>query len=264
MIYNGTTDITSTSSAIGSLYNELAANGFSQYTFNDNVPAYKDVYLKGTIGEDGYIRKVTKRIGGVLLNGGNGQSYGIQSINEHGIANFTYYANDRATGSIATIICDKLVRQTTVIADTTDEGFISSNGTVIYLRIKETSASTTLELKTYLASNPVYFAYELATPVEYTLDNPIFVGTEYYSGGIQKVLPENTSEPTTAPFRGKFGYRHYSYAEKQDKLTFDTIQTANSANPVTSGGVYAELADVVRQEEMERLTTTEITNLLDL
>lgn len=106
--------------------------------------------------------------------------------------------------------------------------------------------------------------YELATPVEYTLDNPIFVGAEYYYGGIQKILQENTSEPTTAPFRGKFRYRDYSYAEKQDKLTFDTIPTANSTNPVTSGEIYAELADVVRQAQMARLTTTEITNLLNI
>lgn len=44
----------------------------------------------------------------------------------------------------------------------------------------------------------------------------------------------------------------------------DTTPTSGSANVVSSGGVYAELADVVRQEEMERLTTTEIINLLDL
>lgn len=232
--------------------------------FPDGMRSAGDVYDEAIVDPDGYIRNVTKRIGGVLLNGGNGQSYGIQSINEHGIANFTYYAEDRATGSIAAIICDKLVRQITTIADTTDEGFLPSNGTVIYLRIKETSASTISELKTYLASNPVYFAYELATPVEYTLDNPIFVGTEYYSGGIQKILPENTSEPTTAPFRGKLGYRDYSYVEKQDKLTFDTAPTANSANPVTSGGLYTELADVIRQRDMVRLTTTEITNLLNM
>lgn len=232
--------------------------------FPDGMRSAGSVCDSAVVDSDGYIRKVTKRIGSVLLNGGNDQSYRIQSINEHGIANFTYYVEGRATGAITTIICDKLERQTAVIANATEEGFLTSNGTLIYLRIKETSASTTTELKTYLASNPVYFAYELATPVEYTLDEPIFVGAEYYTGGVQRVIPENTSEPTTAPFRGKFGYRDYSYAEKQDKLTFDTTPTENSANPVTSGGLYAELADVVRQGDMERLTTAEITNLLNL
>lgn len=44
----------------------------------------------------------------------------------------------------------------------------------------------------------------------------------------------------------------------------DTTPTSGSTNVVSSGGVYAELVDVVRQEDMERLTTTEIINLLDL
>lgn len=44
----------------------------------------------------------------------------------------------------------------------------------------------------------------------------------------------------------------------------DASPTSGSTNAVSSGGVYAELADVVRQEEMERLTTAEITNLLNL
>lgn len=55
-----------------------------------------------------------------------------------------------------------------------------------------------------------------------------------------------------------------TYALASAIPTVDATPTASSTNAVSSGGVYAELVDVVRQEDMERLTTTEITNLLNL
>jgi hypothetical protein len=33
-------------------------------------------------------------------------------------------------------------------------------------------------------------------------------------------------------------------SEKQDELTFDNEPTANSSNPVKSGGIYTELNDI--------------------
>ena len=55
-----------------------------------------------------------------------------------------------------------------------------------------------------------------------------------------------------------------TYALSSAIPTVDATPTASSTNAVSSGGVYAELADVVRQGDMVRLTTTEITNLLNM
>lgn len=55
---------------------------------------------------------------------------------------------------------------------------------------------------------------------------------------IQNVLPKKVSELTNDA-----GYltSHQDISGKQDKLTFDTTPTANSSNPVTSGGVKTAL-----------------------
>ena len=39
----------------------------------------------------------------------------------------------------------------------------------------------------------------------------------------------------------------YWLSFKQDKLTFDTTPTANSTNPVTSGGIYTQIAAINSQ-----------------
>ena len=49
--YNTTTNITATTTAIASLYNECPLST-GQYTFNTNVPAYADIFLKGSYDEN--------------------------------------------------------------------------------------------------------------------------------------------------------------------------------------------------------------------
>ena len=47
----------------------------------------------------------------------------------------------------------------------------------------------------------VYLEYQLATPVEYVLDTPIYMGYPVDADGTETMLPDQTglSEPTSAP-----------------------------------------------------------------
>ena len=203
--------------------------------FPDGMRSAGDAYDEAIVDSDGYVRKVVKRIGNV-----NGPSFTLHKTSSANYKTYRYKLTDEKPASI-----------------TNNFNYVNSFGIRYHGSLDSSSVdyetiqyNNTTDRVFYVSFNPnrdindFILYYELSTPVEYTLDNPIFVGTEYYSGGIQKVLPENTSEPTTAPFRGKFGYRDYSYVEKQDKLTFDTTPTENSANPVTSGGLNTEFGKV--------------------
>lgn len=64
-------------------------------------------------------------------------------------------------------------------------------------RIKDTSYSDAATFKT--AMDGVMLYYELATPEEYILDNPIPDSFQSYKGGTLMQLPQNTATPTTAP-----------------------------------------------------------------
>ena len=66
-----------------------------------------------------------------------------------------------------------------------------------------------------------------------------------------------------------FVYSTYYYLisidrPKQEVLTFDSVPTSASNNPVTSGGVYDALQDYVSTSEMEALTSSEVITLLNL
>ena len=202
--------------------------------FPDGMRSAGDVYDEAIVDSDGYVRKVVKRVGDVDL--------GTLTWHVHPTDAYFYavLADRKQYGQGLCIEYNKIYTVSVNPKNIDDKSYVFNTYAVNNgINIKDTAYTDATSFKAAMSGVILY--YELATPVEYTVDNPIFVGTEYYSGGIQKVLPENTSEPTTAPFRGKFGYKNYSYAEKQDKLTFDTTPTANSTNPVTSGGVYNAL-----------------------
>lgn len=66
-----------------------------------------------------------------------------------------------------------------------------------------------------------------------------------------------------------FVYSTYYYLisidrPKQEVLTFDSVPTSASNNPVTSGGVYNALQNYVSTSEMEALTSSEVITLLNL
>lgn len=93
---------------------------------------------------------------------GNETEWQLQSINDHEIANFRMPLNN-VKGRNA--LCDKLIQQSTVIAETTGEGFHVSEGNGIYIRIRKTTASTIDQFKTWLKNNPINIVCDLINPV---------------------------------------------------------------------------------------------------
>lgn len=63
--------------------------------------------------------------------------------------------------------------------------------------IRDSAYTDAATFKTAMSGVKLY--YELAEPVTYVLDTPIPATFQAYKGGTLKQLPENTSEPTTAP-----------------------------------------------------------------
>lgn len=119
--------------------------------------------------------ETTRRIKKLVLTGE--ENYNLQSINSHEIANFYY----RLETNIQMVICSHLKRQTTNIAQTTDEGYLiasSVQNATFYMRISSSTASTVSELKSYLAAQyaagtPITIWYVLATPTTGIVNEPL-------------------------------------------------------------------------------------------
>ena len=97
----------------------------------------------------------------------------LQSINEHGIANFYIPINNLYGDKVG--FCNKLILQLTLIADTTTEGFSLSMGAGgTYIRIKSEKASNVEEFKQYLATldEPIVIYYP-CEPIETPLSESI-------------------------------------------------------------------------------------------
>lgn len=155
---------------ITTLTGKLLGVGESVVVFPQGMNHIGDVYDEIESMFDGGVVKATKRFGVVTLTGGNSEIYNLQSINEYNIANFAFDIYSRRADGIKTIICDRLLEQTSLIAQSKDRGYFISMGTTVYIRIESSIASTTKQLKSYLSSNPITFVYELANPQEYILD----------------------------------------------------------------------------------------------
>lgn len=108
--------------------------------------------------------KVIKRIESIMLNGSNEISWENLSVNSYGINNFlcrNYLSTD-----VSTIMCNRLSRQYTLMAETNTEG-IYSNENGIFIRLK--NISTISGLKTWLNNNNLNAIYAINHPHEVTL-----------------------------------------------------------------------------------------------
>lgn len=90
--------------------------------------------------------------------------YAIQSVNEHGIVNFMTSLADSINGENK-ILCTHLTEDTTLIAQTTNEGIFLVN-TTLYIRIKQERFDTVQKLKEWLKTNNVVVYYTLETPIK--------------------------------------------------------------------------------------------------
>lgn len=124
------------------------------------------VYWDGD--EYGYDGAVKRRYARLVFDGSNDETWTLQSINQHGIANFYYTIVPYKTVGTPNGICNMFTQQTTSIASTTTEGWLLAAGTYLYIRVSADKASTGSQFKTWLSNNNLQFDYELATPTAET------------------------------------------------------------------------------------------------
>lgn len=133
--------------------------------------------------------EINKKIGKRIFNGT--ENWTLQSINSHDIANFKITLDDYVGGSNILAMCDTFSPQTTLIADTTNEGFHLNASKILFIRIKKSRCSTVEEFKTWLSTHNVTVIYELATPETINLSptNPL-----YLYDGINHLTNDNNAD----------------------------------------------------------------------
>ena len=126
--------------------------------------------------EDNGQVKINRKMGSYTFNG-NEDSWHLQSINEHGIANFQMSIKN-VRGRIA--LCNRLVQQSTLIAETTTEGFHISEDNAIYIRLKETTANNVEQFKTWLSNNYISIISDLIKSSTEDVDNCVDIDLDTY------------------------------------------------------------------------------------
>lgn len=187
--------------------------------FPDGMRSAGTVYDEAIVDPDGYVRKVVKRIGDVDLGTLTWSYVETYSVFFSGLItlrtgqrNAVCSAYDNPYNSALATMEDKTL---------TTRAALGGNNIIV----KDTTYTDAAAFKSAMSGVMLY--YELATPVSYTLDEPIFVGAGFNGGGIQIVIQENTSAPHTTPFSGSFEYGRMP--------AMDVISLVNeSSNMITS------------------------------
>ena len=120
-----------------------------------------DVYEKGTI---------TRMIDYKEYDGSDDESWGLQSTNSHGIANFAIAIN--GPRKVDNSMCNRFIYDRNVIAVATREGY-HLNETRLFLRFKKEFISTASQLKAWLKENPVRLIFQKNTPTIEKTNLPI-------------------------------------------------------------------------------------------
>jgi len=107
------------------------------------------------------------------------------------------------------------------------------------LAVYDTSYTDAATFKT--AMSGVKLIYELATPLVYTLDEPIPATYVNYAGGTIMQLPQNGSEPTTAPMRMSYSTAVDIVSEynKMPENYISKVSMQNILNAFVSAGIIA-------------------------
>jgi hypothetical protein len=110
--------------------------------------------------------KVERRYNCLEFDGSSDENWNLQSINSSGIANFSIGIPAYDTNSASSInnISNRFDPQSSLIGNTTTEGYMFSGGLILYIRIDSAKANTVAAFRAWLASNPTAFVYMLATP----------------------------------------------------------------------------------------------------
>ena len=183
---------------LATITGKLNGEGESVTIFPDGMRSAGTAYDSLIVDEDGWCRRAIKRVGGVDM----GTLTWVYDTN-----NVFRVDNFRQAAWSANLLCVPYSANSAGAsgANLPDKGISITNSTAYkILRIKDTSYSDASAFKS--AMQGVLLYYELATPLEYVLDTPIQMTFQAKHGGVIRQLPENGSEPTTAPMRMSVTY----------------------------------------------------------
>lgn len=201
--------------------------------------------------------KAVKRVKYMHLTGANTESWSLQSVNEHGIANFLIsnipgLIRKENQGFISTYA----TRQYSLIANTTSEGYFPQTNMTCCFRIQASKAANVQDLRTFLANNPIDICYELDTPEETTYDE-LNLTEQVAEGGTEEAII--TDGKTSTPLRADIVYPIDAYNTiKANKTNIGTLSSLNTANKTDLVSAINELAGKVGA--LEAKATESVTN----
>ena len=187
-----------------------------------------------------YIKQLT-------LNGT--EEWRLQSINEHGIANFSIPLSGENKPSGKNLLSTHFIKQDTTIAETSEEGILINYGAPMYFRVKQERASTVEGFKSWLSENPVTIVYDLETPIE----------TDLTPEEIADYKQIHTNYPSTVIQNNQGAGMEISYVADTKLYTDNKIKDAVSKQMQN----IADLLYLMPEEIQAKMIETDTNNILE-
>jgi len=117
---------------------------------------------------------VVRNVRCLSLDGSDDEVIVLQSTNSYGISNFYLDGLSDMALSEDCVMCNRLSRQTTNVANTMTEGFrfVITTSTYPYMRISSERVSTVADFRAWLSDNVVSFAYATNAPIIEPIELP--------------------------------------------------------------------------------------------
>jgi hypothetical protein len=199
---------------IPTITGKLNGEGTSVTIFPDGLRQAGTAYDELVVDSDGWIRSAIKRVEMIDL--------GDESLTYHDYSTEATtaqpYGSSRITdlstrASGKQLCCSKYINSASFTSsDKAVTGYATSS--TFYIIDSSMMGYTAAQVKT--AVTGAKLNYELATPLEYLLDTPIYVGFSALPGGTERRLPADTASSVIAPFRADFQYGLTEEEMRQD------------------------------------------------
>ena len=229
----------------------------SERKWSETLKKYFPDGLKsaGSVYDEITPTKAVKRVKYMRFTGAIAESWNLQSVNEHGIANFLINIPNLARKENQGFICNWGMRQSSLIANTTSEGYFPQTNLACFFRIQSSKAANVQNFRAFLANNPIDICYELNMPEEITYDE-LNLTEQVAEGGTEEAII--TEGKTSTPLRADIVYPIDAYNTiKANKANIGTLSSLNTASKTDLVSAINELVGKVGALEAK---ATEVTN----
>lgn len=230
----------------------------SERKWSETLKKYFPDGLKsaGSVFDEITPTKAVKRVKYMRLTGADTESWILYgTTNEYGINNFLISIPDLVPKSLPGFISTYATKQSSLIANTTSEGYFPQANKTCFFRIQASKAANVQDFRTFLANNPIDICYELATPEETTYDE-LNLTEQVAEGGTEEAII--TDGKTSTPLRADIVYPIDAYNTiKANKTNIGTLSSLNTASKTDLVSAINELVGKVGALEAK---ATEVTN----